>query len=138
MAKTKSDLDKDLMFSKIMPVFAEHLQNQAAQAENPAAGLEPALFAAEKPEADNNTAAIHNIMEHLVLRHVDEAIQKFNCCRCDRCRRDIVAYALSLLPAKYVVTNRQSAEKIKAAIPRKEIFDALVKAAIKVRANPRH
>jgi hypothetical protein len=141
LAKTKRELDKDMMFSKIMPSFAEHLQNQddaLNAAEHNLAQFKDSLFATKETKENADIAAIHNVMERLVLKYADDAVEKFNCCRCDRCRRDLVAYALNALPPKYVVANWRAVEEIEGEISRKEIFDALVKAAIKVRANPRH
>jgi hypothetical protein len=132
-------MDKETMFNKIMPSFADHLQNQDSFSfrESGLNSDKSALFAGD-PSLDQRSSMIYNIAERLVLKTVDEVILRFNCCRCDRCRRDIIAYALNLLSPKYIVADLQSVEKAEADYTRKPILDALIKACLKVRANPRH
>ena len=79
-----------------------------------------------------------NLMESLVLRHLDTVIQRFNCCRCDRCRRDVAACALNLLPPKYVVADPVRLDDLAETIPAKGVYDALIKSVLKIRANPHH
>lgn len=141
MAKTKKEMDKETMFNKIMPSFAEHLSSQDTYASFRESSLNndrTALFAQSGPVASQGVIMAYNIPERLVLKNVDEVISRFNCCRCDRCRRDIVAYALNLLPPKYVVADLQSVEKAEEDYSRKPVLDALVKACLKVRSSPRH
>lgn len=49
-----------------------------------------------------------NLMEQLVADRLDEVFSKFNCCRCDKCRRDVAAMALNSLTPKYVVAEPDS------------------------------
>lgn len=79
-----------------------------------------------------------NLMESLVLRHLDTVIQRFNCCRCDRCRRDVAACALNLLPPQYVVADPERLNALSETIPAKMVYDALIKAVLKIRKNPHH
>lgn len=79
-----------------------------------------------------------NLMESLVLTHLDEVIQRFNCCRCDRCRRDIAACSLNLLPPQYVVASPDKLDALAGTIASKSVYDALIKAVLKVRAEPHH
>ncbi|MCX7715459.1 MAG: late competence development ComFB family protein [Clostridia bacterium] len=46
-----------------------------------------------------------NLMEALVESKLDEIIDTLDCCKCERCRRDIIAYALNHLPSKYVTSE---------------------------------
>ncbi len=141
MARTRKEMDKETMFNKIMPSFAEHLVSQDTSASYRESSLNndrSALFAQSSSASDQGAIMAYNITERLVLKNVDEVISRFNCCRCDRCRRDIVAYALNLLPAKYIVADLQSVEKAEEEYTRKPVLDALIKACLKVRANPRH
>ncbi len=164
MPKSKKELDKDMMFKKIMPALADNpfstLHASIEEAEAQAVARDPLfrtagelipqeeeddltklrnkLFIRGGTVIDAERVATINIMEDLVLRHLDEVIEKFNCCRCDRCRRDIAAYALNRLPPKYVVADPRRIELIEREIPPKDVMNALVKAVIQVRSNPRH
>lgn len=50
-------------------------------------------------------AHYRNYMEILVEEQVDRLLEESGCCRCERCRNDVIAYALNQLPQKYVVTE---------------------------------
>ncbi len=43
-------------------------------------------------------------MEHLVMEQLEEILKHYNCCKCDKCKKDMYAYALNQLPAKYVTS----------------------------------
>ncbi|PHV69576.1 competence protein ComFB [Sporanaerobium hydrogeniformans] len=47
---------------------------------------------------------VYNYMEHLVKKQLDEVLKRYECCKCPQCKRDMYAYALNLLPAKYVTS----------------------------------
>lgn len=150
MAKTKKELDKDLMFSKIMPAlnsnpfYADASSDKTVTEAETEAGsctlsaLRDKIFARCSDFVPAEMTATINIMENLVLKNVESVIQRFNVCGCDRCRCDICAYALNNLPPRYVVIQPSKIEKVEAEISNKIIFDALIKAAIQVRSNPHH
>lgn len=146
MAKSKKELDKDLMFSKIMPALNDNPFTADSSAEEnelefiptPLSALRDKIFARSTSYVEDETISTINVMEGLVLKHVDAVIKRFNVCSCDRCRCDICAYALNSLPPRYAVVQPSKIEKIEAEIPTKLIMDALIKAAIQVRSNPRH
>ncbi|WNX84786.1 late competence development ComFB family protein [Agathobaculum sp. NTUH-O15-33] len=101
--------------------------------------LRARLFArSDNAEAGLEQVSTVNLMESLVLRHLDTVIQRFNCCRCDRCRRDVAACSLNHLPPKYVVADPDRLDSMAETIPAKTVYDALIKAVLKVRANPHH
>ena len=62
-------------------------------------------------------------------------------CKCEKCRQDIIAYALNRLPAKYVVTDLGGVytklHQFKTQT-RADITIQLVEAAKVVKAKPRH
>ena len=60
--------------------------------------------AAEKPAEDEVICA--NIMEILVERKAETYMELFGLCCCDRCKMDVQALALTELPAKYVVMEK--------------------------------
>ncbi len=146
MAKTKKELDKDLMFSKIMPALNSNpfsagtpsTQEESEDAPSPLSALRDKLFARSTAGLEAETFSTINVMENLVLKNVDEVIRRFNICSCDRCRCDVCAKALNNLPSRYVVVQSADIEGIEAAISQKMIMDALIKAALIVRAHPRH
>ncbi|MDP4146010.1 MAG: late competence development ComFB family protein [Bacillota bacterium] len=47
---------------------------------------------------------LKNYTEELVKAALDDMIPRIKCCTCERCKQDIIAYALNHLPAKYAVT----------------------------------
>lgn len=146
MAKSKKELDKDLMFSKIMPALssnpfssiASSHQFEAAPESDALSALREKLFARSSSFVELETIATINVMENLVLKNVDAVIQRFNVCSCDRCRCDICAYALNALPPRYIVVQPSKIERAENEIPNKLVIDALIKAAIQVRSTPRH
>lgn len=82
-----------------------------------------------------------NIMEMLVEEEFDRAKHSLDCCTCDECRNDIIAFALNQLPPKYVVTKKGEIYS-KTYILRNQhyadIMAALAKGANLVRDKPRH
>ncbi len=145
MAKTKKELDKDLMFSKIMPALTSNpFSTLPASADGIAdnsdalTALRDKIFARSNEYIESETVATINVMENLVLKNVDSVMQRFNVCSCDRCRCDICAYALNHLPVRYIVAHKEKIEKAEAEISQKMVIDALIKAVIQVRSHPRH
>ncbi len=52
---------------------------------------------------------IKNYMERMVKKNLESQLETRNdICKCDRCKLDIMAYALNHLPPKYVVTDKGS------------------------------
>lgn len=86
-------------------------------------------------------AQYHNIMEDLVEEEYAKAARTLGCCTCDRCRSDIIAYALNLMPPKYVATQKGEVYS-KTFILRNQhyadVLAALSKAAAVVKEHPRH
>ena len=146
MAKSKKELDKDLMFSKIMPALEGNpfstvspVPGKAADAPGDAiSALRDKIFARSSDFSESDSLATINVMENLVLRNVDTVMQRFNVCGCDRCRCDICACALNQLPAKYIVAKKEKLLKAESEIDQKTVMGALIKAVIQVRSHPRH
>ena len=155
---TKKDFDKDYIFNLIMPSAPEPLPEEPeepeialeAQAEESAAlpdsldllreRLEPQAVA-PNPTLQRRAAkerVLVNLMEQLIADRLDDAIEKFNCCRCDRCRQDIAVLTLNALPARYVSAEPEELPGLLAACPTREISPALVKAILEIKNHPRH
>lgn len=85
---------------------------------------------------------IRNYMEDIVKRNIEGQRAKNNkACWCNRCEKDVFAYALNHLPSKYVVTDEgrmytklQEMETQFNADVTREVF----KAVEVVNANKRH
>lgn len=146
MAKSNKKLDKNLMFSKIMPALADNPFSADAAALDSAnspehdslSDLREKIYARSNELSEPESVAVINIMENLVYDNVDVVMQRFNACSCDRCRSDICAYALNHLPAHYVVAPSNKTLQHEAEVSEKAVLDALVKAVIQVRAHPHH
>ena len=74
-----------------------------------------------------------NVMEDLVEFRFDEIQSTLDCCTCEHCRNDIIAYALNLLPQKYVVSDKGAVAQHSS-----DIMAALTKGAEIVKKSPRH
>lgn len=145
------------MYSKIMPTGLVSAARQGAQAEAeeamppqaeaPGQAASPLPAPAPPPPAftpasvqirEHSTASVVNLMEYLVADRLDGAFKKFNCCKCDKCRKDVVALALNQLPTKYVVAEQEEIPELVKAISGSEVSTAIVHAVLVVRSHPRH
>lgn len=79
-----------------------------------------------------------NIMELLVNERIDAALEKFRCCTCDKCKKDVTAITLNKLVPCYIVssdeTKRTDAESKFAG----QVATGLVQAILTVKARPTH
>lgn len=82
-----------------------------------------------------------NIMEELVEEFYDDIKDRCDCCTCEQCRGDVIAYTLNHLPPQYVVSS-VGASLSKAANLRyqhkTDIHTALLRAMTVVSESPRH
>lgn len=160
--KKQKESDKDLLFNKLLPALNENpfsatydsdsantptfkdteedmsaLDPDISDTPDSLSALHSRLFA-RTSSYDTSCFATINIMESLVLKYIDRAIQRFNACGCDRCKCDVAAYSLNNLPPKYIVASPSKVEEAEKEIPQKMVMDALVNAVIHVRTHPRH
>jgi len=75
-------------------------------AEEPEFAARPVLELASDGEAQDDEPVCFNVMKALVEAKADKYIQLFGLCTCSRCRTDVIALALTRLPAKYVVATQ--------------------------------
>ena len=108
MASPKG-FDKEYIFNLIMP--------SASEPETEAEETEP---------------------EPLVADRLEAVFEKFNCCRCDKCRHDVAALALNTVQPQYVVTTLEEIPALLEAADTREIPGALVKAILHVKNHPKH
>lgn len=85
---------------------------------------------------------LKNYMEDLVLQQLDNLIiDNGNMCKCEKCRYDIAAMALNILPPRYVVTDKgETYVKIKAQEQQfvVDIITAITAGMDIVKKNPHH
>ncbi len=146
-----NDQSKDLLFSKLLPALKSNPFSSEYEGNKPdtvdtyeevevndiLSALRSRLFARQSTYTQDSYATL-NVMESLVLKHIDDIVKRFNCCSCDRCKCDVAAYALNNLPAKYIVADNKLVTRYEDEIPTRVIMNALVNAVIHVRSNPRH
>ena len=158
MASKKGD-DKEHIFNPIMPTAPgeeePELEEQPAappQPQEPEEEQQPAVqdslsllreklsqpVAAPVQLRQAKELVLVNLVEQLVADRLDAVFEKFNCCRCDKCRRDVAALALNTIPPQYVVAEPEEIPALLAAAPTKDIPGALVKAILQIKGNPQH
>lgn len=97
-----------------------------------------------EPEArrtvDDDLYELVNIAELAIKEKVTSVTERMNLCDCIKCRQDVIAFALNLLPSRYLPQNRAGSLEIDRYLSEhgREVTAALVKACIKVKASPRH
>lgn len=104
--------------------------------------LEPALDSEPVQEPDPiDDITYVNVLQALVEDRVDKYMKQFKMCDCHRCRTDVVALALTSLPAKYIVVPEHE------SVPMLSIYESRYSAAVtaqliaacqKVAEHPRH
>jgi len=155
MAKIKKTFDRELMYKKIMPSNLKKDNEQTEEDESivlnadkkyPAennAPKEPSIFQNKEinlRREEKSEVILYNVIEKLVLNKLDATLKKMNCCRCDRCKEDIVAIALNNLKPMYIVASKgeinQKIEELGEISS--EVTTEVIKAVLIVRKNPRH
>lgn len=153
MANFKKEIDKDLLYKKLMPSnfkpsknltnhpAAEEDKTAEAQADYPIAEeppRKPTRRVVNIPSMGSQKTELVNLTETAVLEKYDSVTARFNCCRCDRCKKDIIALALNKLPPKYAVLNEgQLVPDVDQQLSA-QVVTAMIQAVLKVRAKPRH
>ena len=79
-----------------------------------------------------------NLTEALVADRLDAAFDKFNCCKCDRCRKRAAAFALNDLAPNYVAARVDQIEELLSGCSTKNAAAALVRAVLRVKSSPEH
>ena len=103
--------------------------------------VEPEMPEPEPEAQEERTFAVVNVMEHLVRDKAEGYMRQFQNCTCSRCVEDTIALALTNLPAKYVVVNKDTISPLLNFYEKQyagQITVEITKACIKVKDNPRH
>ncbi len=156
MSTTKKEIDKDLMYKKLMPTRPRSAK--AAPQEEGEAAPEPSYAQIERavaqeplnqhktivrrevgvPFMDTQPTILVNTMESIVLEKLDSVLARFKCCKCDRCKKDIVAMSLNKLPAKYTVLMEGQPTPDIDPQTNAQVLTAMIQSVLAVRAHPRH
>lgn len=139
------------MYQKLMPSGMHSLnpEEEAGGAGNAEASYVPPVPSApeQQPPTSRSVAipwlndrqmTVVNIMETQVMGKLDSLLDRFTCCRCDRCKKDIIALALNKLPPKYMVLTEGQPDPEVDEKTNSKIVLAMIQALIRVRDNPRH
>lgn len=162
MPRAKKTFDREEMYKRIMPSASRQEQDEVmdefgANAEKEISEINNArpqnyalrddklaiLHANEKTVKWINTdddTIVTNIMEKLVIHRIDIALAKMRCCKCDRCRQDILAIALNYLTPHYIVCKEEELDS-KIMEDEKyglEVTSSILKAILLIRKKPRH
>lgn len=84
---------------------------------------------------------LRNHMEDVVTDMLEKMLPRFDVCKCEVCRKDMIAWALNHLPPKYSVTQQGDLyHRIAEFTPQFEIDVqvALTEAINTISKNPRH
>ncbi len=124
-------IDKEAMYKKIMPSAA---QKERVNELNEDVSLNTSVV--QKPSYFQPKILV-NLAELAVKERLNEALNRFKCCECDRCIKDIMAIAVNALPPKYVLRSEQDIA-VELRKYEGDVVGALVNAVLKVKNNPRH
>ena len=145
MAKSRSEIDKEMMYRKIMPSAAKKSgsavsgpDESAVTVDMGAAGLMGSTAAV--PTAASMAKAIRRPAVSLPVSKLDATLDRFNCCKCDKCKKDIAALALNRLKPHYVVMSEQDEDhrRKNEEMYASEVTSALIQAILMVKKEPRH
>lgn len=165
MPNDNNQISKNLMFQKLMPSgkSAPQTTEQLPKLQKPITISDNFVESSFKkdtaqeniinnflpPTNQNNSKNISfptaeegelvNKMEEIVMENLDSILTRFTCCKCNRCRKDIIAITMNTLQPKYVV--KKSKDTPKEPIDPdllNTVTSAIVRAIIKVRSSERH
>ncbi|MEG0979189.1 MAG: late competence development ComFB family protein [Oscillospiraceae bacterium] len=158
----KKSFDREKMYRKIMPTYYDNTEAAIEYEEEEEESSRPELNVVPfNPKGDmtgeemnsallknkeisriidrDDKVVLYNLTEKLVLEKLDKVLDSMKCCKCDRCKMDIIAMALNSLEPHYVVKSRGVIEdkELEQEITQ-EATSAVLKAALSVRRKPRH
>lgn len=85
---------------------------------------------------------LKNYMEDLVRNRLSEVLKTMpEICTCDRCKMDIMAFALNNCPPKYIVTSKGQVYAKLSVLQGQfdaDVVRSIVDAAVRVNNKPRH
>ena len=162
MPRAKKTFDREDMYKRIMPSASKQEQDEVMDEFGEDAEKEIFEINNSRPQnyavrddkftithanektvkwvnTDDDTI-VTNVMEKLVIYRIDIALSKMRCCKCDRCKQDILAIALNYLTPHYIVCKQEELDD-KVAQDEKyglEVTSSILKAILLIRKKPRH
>ncbi|MDL2273800.1 late competence development ComFB family protein [Oscillospiraceae bacterium OttesenSCG-928-G22] len=85
--------------------------------------------------------SLRNIKEEVVEKALADVLQNYDCCKCEKCRLDMMAIVLNHLRPHYIVTRKGEAMTINKYLTsdsQAEIIAEVVLAIERVKTNPQH
>ena len=147
----KKAFDREKMYRKIMPSYAdndvdvdleESESKPTVELENLANNSDEAFkINSEIMElnAKDSKYILANLTEKIMFSKLEMVLDNMGCCKCSRCKMDIIACAMNQLPPRYVVDTPGAVDaRIETCDVNREITSVLLKSALTVRKNPRH
>jgi len=156
----KKEIDKELMYKKLMPshpkaakmqvqeITEQIVKNEAEETlENHNENHSIEAFISHQqpshreigiPALDAQKMILANTMESIVTEKLESVLARFQCCKCDRCKKDIVAIALNKLPPKYMVLAEGQPTPIITTQENAQVVSAIIQAVLTVRNHARH
>ena len=155
MPKTASELNTERLYNLLMPSS----DAPGAVPYSAPAPAEPEPVPAPVPVRNDKLAALRermmavvppaltdpadgvvlvNLTEAMVADKLDAAFDKFNCCKCDKCRKRAAAFALNELAPTYVAARAEQIEQLLSVCPTKDASAAVVRAVLRVKTTPEH
>lgn len=113
---------------------------ESQTAPEPQAAAEPQTGEAVQ-KAEEKSYTILNVMEALVRDQVPKYVRQFGHCDCDRCIEDTIALALTHLPAKYVVIDKNTVAPMLTYYEKRyagQLIVEITKATMVVNEAPNH
>lgn len=154
MPKSRKEINKDIMYGKIMPsslqkrgapapacapLEADETESIELLAQETATPTPAELFDQNGVKLPQQASAlVVNLSEYLVSDKLEAAFAKFRCCQCDKCKKDVAAMALNLLKPHYVVARQEELDGLLMKYNGPEVSSAIIKAILQVRNHPRH
>ena len=156
---SKKSFDREKMYRKIMPTYYDNTEVEVEYEEeikkpeltvvpfNPKVNTKiedidsSLLYSKEinRLRDRDEKVVLYNITEKLVMEKLDVVLNSMNCCKCDRCKMDIIAMSLNELEPQYVVKTKGMIEdKDTLNEISQKVTTAVFKAALTVRKKPRH
>ena len=120
------------------PSAGQGLTVGQGQGVSPAPRKKPAGREVCVPALDNKRTVVVNVMESAVVNKLYSVLERFTCCRCDRCKKDIVALALNNLPPKYMLLPGNLPPPDLDPQTNAQVVAAMIQTVLQVRQFPRH
>lgn len=165
MPNENNEINKNLMFQKLMPssnttpstseqlpilqkkiTISDNFVESSFKNDNMHEQIENNFLPHTNQNNSNNISfptaeegELVNKMEQIVMENIESILARFNCCKCKRCRKDIIAITMNTLPPKYVVKKPDNEPKEPVDVMLiNDVSAAIVRAVVKVRSAPRH